>query len=455
MQNPSHTYSSPGTYNVHLSAITNNNCIGNITIPYTVYALPIQAINNITLDCNTSTGIFAATGGATYSWSTPSGGSSLQNINVDYTSLAGDYVVTVTAANGCEVVDSSILYVDTIVPVSDAGLDSVLTCTALIIDLNGINSSQGNEFAYSWDTSDGNITQGTTTTTPTVDHEGTYYLTVLNTTNHCLALDTVIIGIDTIHPIADAGVDSIVTCNVPEINLSGSGSSIGNYSYHWTTVDGMIIGEDTVINPLTNAGGIYVLTVTNNYNGCSATDNVFIDEDITANVEILSASNMVDSILGIAPQEVDFSWVGDEGTVVWDFGDNNTGTDSSIVHTYNLRGNYTAIIILTDTEGCVAYDTVYVDIDGREIIFPNIFTPNGDGQNDLFTFRGERIKTFECSIFSRWGELVYSWDAPVGGWDGRSFAGKEMPSGEYFYILKAIDRNDKAMEKTGTIMLMK
>ncbi|MCT4581299.1 MAG: gliding motility-associated C-terminal domain-containing protein [Flavobacteriales bacterium] len=449
---------SPSTTTTYTLTTTGaNGCTNSDAVTITVdqnYPI-VPPINDITLDCNTSSGTFSASGGNTYSWSTPTGGGSAQSLSVDYTNLAGAYVVTVTAANGCEVVDSSNLYVDTIVPTAHAGLDSVLTCTALVIDLNGNNSSTGNDYTYNWNTTNGNITQGTTTTTPTINQEGTYLLTVLDTINHCWKTDSVVIGIDTIHPVANAGVDSIITCNIPEINLSGIGSSSGNFSYQWVTTDGSIVNSATTTTPLINAGGTYLLTVTNNYNGCSSSDQVFIDEDITANVEILASSIQIDSIFGIAPHVVDFSWVGDEGSVSWDFGDNNYSTDSSITHSYDLRGNYTAIIVLTDTEGCVAYDTVYVDIDGREIIFPNVFTPNGDGQNDIFTFRGERIKTFECSIYNRWGQVVYSWDAPVGGWDGRSFAGKELPAGQYFYILKAIDRDDQSIEQTGTIMLMK
>lgn len=440
-----------------LTTTGTNGCTDSDDITITVdedYPI-VPTIADVHLDCNTNTGTFSASGGATYSWNTPTGNLNTPVINIDHTNLIGNYIITVTAANGCQVIDSSILYIDTILPISNAGIDSVITCDHPWFNLNGNNSSNGNEYNYSWLTNNGIISQGNTTTTPTINKEGMYYLTVLNTNNNCWTTDSVWVGLDTIHPIAFAGSDSIVTCNVPEINLSGQGSSLGDFSYLWTSTNGNIISGDTTLTPLINSGGNYLITVTNNYNGCSTSSPVYINEDITANVEILASSNIIDSIFGIAPHSVDYSWIGDNGTVIWSFGDNNTSTDSSLTHIYNLRGNYTAFITLTDTEGCIAYDTIYVDIDGREIIFPNIFTPNGDSQNDVFTFRGERIKTFECSIFNRWGQKIYSWNAPVGGWDGRSFSGKELPTGEYFYILNAIDRDDKAIEKTGTIMLIR
>ena len=324
-----------------------------------------------------------------------------------------------------------------------------------MIDLNGGNSSSGSEFNYLWTTNDGVISQGNTTIAPTINKEGMYYLTVLNSNNNCLKLDSVWVGLDTVHPIANANLDSIITCNIPEINLSGQGSSMGDFSYVWNTNDGNIINGDTTLSPLINSGGTYEITVTNNYNGCFSSNLVWIDEDLTADVEILVSSINVDSIFGVVPYSVDYSWVGDNGSVVWDFEYGNSSTDSNLLHTYDLRGTYTVIITLTDSEGCIAYDTVYIDIDGREIIFPNVFTPNGDKQNDLFTFRAERIETFECLIFNRWGQKVYSWNAPVGGWDGRSFAGQKLPEGQYLYILNAVDRDGKVIEKTGKVMLLR
>lgn len=246
-----------------------------------------------------------------------------------------------------------------------------------------------------------------------------------------------------------------MTCLIPEINLDGSQSSSGNYSYLWNTQNGAIIENETTLTPTIGLGGYYYLTVSNNYNGCTTIDSVFISEDLTANVSILSSNVPVDSITGEPVLPVDFSWNGDDGTVEWFLGDNNFSTDSAFTHNYTLRGNYTAYIKLTDNEGCIAYDTVYVEIGARDIIFPNVFTPNGDGLNDLFSFRGEKIKTFECFIYNRWGQIIYQWDAPVGGWDGRSVAGKEHPNGTYYYTLKAIDNEDNEIEKTGSFMLMR
>ena len=446
----------PGEYIVNVTGA--NGCSLEDTTVLVINQTPPNASAgaDIIFNCTTTTGSFTATGGSSYSWVDPVGQITTNAIiNRVLGDDIGDYTVTITSPNGCTVTDVASLIVDTIVPVADAGIDTLLTCSHLNIDLNGTLSSNSSDMSYTWMTNDGNITQNGTTTSPTIDEVGMYYLTVLNTVNNCFKIDSVNITIDTIRPIAIAGVDTIVSCNIPIIDLLGLGSSTGNFSYLWETTDGNIVANGNAINTTVDAGGNYQLTVTNNYNGCTNSDNTFVAEDLTATIDILSSDVSIEEIDGVAAHDVEYSWDGDNGTVVWDFGDNNTSTDSSLIHTYNLRGEYTAHITLTDERGCIAQDSIVVRIDGRVIRFPNVFTPNNDGINDLFTFRAETVTSFDCSIYNRWGQLVYSWKASSGGWDGRTLAGKEAPVGEYYYILHAVDRDDTVIEQKGTLALKK
>ena len=446
----------PGEYIVNVTGA--NGCSLEDTTVLILNQTPpnANAGADITFNCTTNSGSFVATGGTSYSWLHPSGQTTTNStINRILGDDIGDYTVTITSPNGCTVTDTASLTVDTIVPVSNAGIDTLLTCSHMNIDLNGTLSSNSSDIDYTWQTNNGNIVQNGTTTTPTINQVGLYYLTVLNTINNCFKIDSVQITIDTISPISMAGIDTIISCNIPVIELLGSGSSTGNFSYAWTTSDGNISTNGNTISPTIDAGGNYQLTVTNNYNGCTSNDFTFVAEDLTAVIDILSSDISIEEIEGIAAHDVEYSWVGDNGDVVWSFGDNNTSTDSSLTHTYNLRGEYVAYIQLTDERGCIAYDSITIKIDGRVIRFPNVFSPNNDGVNDLFTFRAETVVSFDCSIFNRWGQLVYSWNASSGGWDGRTLAGKEAPVGEYYYILHAVDRDSTKIEQKGILALKK
>jgi len=78
---------------------------------------------------------------------------------------------------------------------------------------------------------------------------------------------------------------------------------------------------------------------------------------------------------------------------------------------------------------------------------PNVFTPNSDGTNDLFTF--DLVEAAEIQIFNRWGNVVYISDT-VFEWDGKS-NGSECPEGVYFYRIKT--KGDYTM--SGFISLMR
>ncbi len=72
---------------------------------------------------------------------------------------------------------------------------------------------------------------------------------------------------------------------------------------------------------------------------------------------------------------------------------------------------------------------------------PNAFTPNGDGQNDLFVPTEYCfIESVEFQVFNRWGQLVFETNDPLLNWNGENLRGDELPSGTYFYRGKVFER---------------
>lgn len=82
-------------------------------------------------------------------------------------------------------------------------------------------------------------------------------------------------------------------------------------------------------------------------------------------------------------------------------------------------------------------NTFKVTITPSALKFPNAFSPNGDGTNDVFraTQEGDSkpqsLLSFEAIIFNRWGQKLYSWTNPEEGWDG-TYNGKVVKDGVYF-----------------------
>lgn len=70
--------------------------------------------------------------------------------------------------------------------------------------------------------------------------------------------------------------------------------------------------------------------------------------------------------------------------------------------------------------------------------FPNAFSPNGDNLNDIYRAKKgyQSIVEFHAMIFNRWGQKIYEWFDPAGGWDG-THNGKDVKQGVYFMLCKA------------------
>lgn len=107
-------------------------------------------------------------------------------------------------------------------------------------------------------------------------------------------------------------------------------------------------------------------------------------------------------------------------------------------------GTTTYTLTVTDADGCSASDEVVVEVEKtRPLYAPNIFSPNDDGFNDIFSLAGNPFSVAnisELNIYDRWGNLVYigrdlSPTDASSGWDGR-VNGKVLGSGVYLWFAK-------------------
>jgi gliding motility-associated-like protein len=101
-------------------------------------------------------------------------------------------------------------------------------------------------------------------------------------------------------------------------------------------------------------------------------------------------------------------------------------------------GTTTYTVFVTDANGCVGSDTMNLVV-VPAIKFPNGFTPNGDGVNDVWQI--DNIYLFpdcQVEVYNRWGELLFNSIGYNPPWDGR-FEGKDVPVGTYYYIIKLND----------------
>ena len=119
------------------------------------------------------------------------------------------------------------------------------------------------------------------------------------------------------------------------------------------------------------------------------------------------------------------------------------------------QGDYLVTVSMQNgTSTCFGTATLHVDILPQEPVFiPNTFSPNGDGNNDIFLVYGQDIRTVDLKVFNRWGELVFESDNQFNGWDGTYKSVLQNPA-VFTYVANITFLNNKKIQKKGSITLL-
>lgn len=124
---------------------------------------------------------------------------------------------------------------------------------------------------------------------------------------------------------------------------------------------------------------------------------------------------------------------------LWDFGDGETSTLPRPTHEFTF-GEPVSVQLTTTHQGGTSFTfeknfTTQEQLEFASITLPNVFTPNGDGRNDLFgPMTDHRLgPCAELIVFNRYGQRVFDSAGTALSWDGRTFAGEPASDGVYFY----------------------
>ena len=124
-----------------------------------------------------------------------------------------------------------------------------------------------------------------------------------------------------------------------------------------------------------------------------------------------------------------------------------------IVTPYAPQMTYTVNIVYNDHCKIDAAVVVHMN-DNPDIFIPNVFTPNGDGNNDIFYVYGANIKQFNIKVFNRWGEKVFESNDQQTGWDGR-FKGVKQDPNVYVYEAYMVLLDNTTFHKNGSVTLVR
>ncbi|MFT5778366.1 MAG: gliding motility-associated-like protein, partial [Crocinitomicaceae bacterium] len=138
---------------------------------------------------------------------------------------------------------------------------------------------------------------------------------------------------------------------------------------------------------------------------------------------------------------------------LWDFGDNNGSNVQDPIHGYADGGDYEIFLIVTDANGCEDTVSKFITI-ALPPALPTGFTPNGDGENDVFIIRGGPFKTVDFKVYNQWGELIYNSNDAAEGWDG-TYQGEPALLGVYTWTYVIELANNKVLRESGDVTLMR
>lgn len=442
------SFTAPGIYTC---VITNtvNNCFTNLPqvavgTDTTAPSVSITPTSSITCGLNTVTIIATANpSSSTYTWSGTGISGSVNNSSITVNS-AGTFSASVTnPLNGCvNNTVSATVGTDTVVPSLSVNVTStVITCSTAGSTLSATPSGA------TW-----TIPGGSSATNPlTVTAAGDYTATIIDPTNSC-PHDTVITITDNIiPPDANAGAATVMPCNSLLTTLTGTSTTTDPVSYSWAGPNaGSITSATNIATPTITDTGVYTLTVTNLVTGCTATSTINVSTDnVTANFT-------ADPMLGEIPLTVTFTNTSSGATSYsWNFGNGQSSTLTDPNTIFTNAGTYTVTLVAYSGACSDTISKTIVAEDGFTIEIPNVFTPNGDGANDLFHIKTTGVKSAEGLIYNRWGQLLYSWDALNTSWDGKAANGEGCPDATYYYLIKVIDKKDKEHVAPGYVLLIR
>jgi len=398
----------------------------------------------------TNTGIWTSLGTGAFTPNDSSLTAYYQPSALDISNGSVQILLTSTHNKDCSAVKDTVNISFKTSPIANFNTTNV--CANNLSVFNDLSSSSsGSITSWYWDFGDN---QNTTTTNANhlYSSAGTYTVShVVNNTNGCT--DTVRKTVDIYFlPQAQFYLNPACVGNSTQFTDSSKTLSGTIDNWLWNFGDGQ---TSTFQNPSHGFSSPVAYTVslvvTSSY-GCKDTIQKTVavvpgpnaDFSINPNpVEALEAANFTD--LSTGPNSI-VNWY-------WAFGDSTAANTQNTQHIYTDQGDYSVLLVVKDMNGCI--DSARKDI--TIILLPDVptaFSPNGDGQNDLFLVRGGPFKDINVRIYNNWGQLIFETNDQLEGWNG-TFNGTEQPVGVFVWVVEVEMFNGKKIKKTGDVTLLR
>ncbi len=485
-ENPAHTYADGGTYTVTLTVTTAGGCSATYELEITMTdVIELELIfNDPTCFGFTDGSVTVSTlgGGDDLTYEITDADDNLlneDNSNTANTLGEGWYYINVSDGSSCSGIDSVYLAqpgeLDIEIDLFDPLCFGDETGVAVVTDVINYTGSD-DMISYIWNPNPGG-NSGIGEDSTWAMGAGDYTVTI-NDENGCSKVFDFTITEPTEMTFPEFGFEHAF-CRLHEYQ-NGNGVVFGSanggtpgYTYVWKNLDN---GEESInstwggLNP-----GNYELTATD-ANGCILQEALYLDSLNPIAAFTVNSDQLNADCQGTATIEVEFvnessnyanpNDPGADTTFLWSLDNPNAGWQVShdvfevfdTIYTPQGQTYYVDVcLIALNKNGCAdtacKVITVYEPISFDDV---NIFSPNGDGINDEFTFefKAASIAEFTCVIVNRWGIVVHEMNDINDGWDGTDKNGDPCTAGVYFYKYVAKADNSTDLVGQGSLQIV-
>lgn len=347
------------------------------------------------------------------------------------------FMYTVEGTGPCESESSEVQIEIQAPPVADAGDDAMLNCDLLVVEI-GSETVDGN--TYSWTEVKGETVLDETTSSLSVDVEGTYVVEVMDL-NQCVDTDTVIVTVNTDFPeVVTEGADPF--CADETTGSIVAIATAGNGPYEFSIDNGATWTDDNSFMNL--PAGTYTVLV-QDQNECTGEVQIELENptDFIADIgSSIFGANISDTLITLEITG------GAENlqAAIWTVNDSIVCEGPQCLsYSVNAEQDTEVCVVATSLNGCIDSTCITVRSLDLDLSYTgNVFTPNDDGNNDVFYIQGgDDIEVVNyMRVYNRWGELVFNQESfPANaiefGWDGK-FKGKRLNPGVFVYTYEVV-----------------
>ncbi len=355
-----------------------------------------------------------------YAWNTGSSNDTLFNL------AANLYTVSVTDANGCSISDTASITQPLAIVISTEVMDA--SCEGKSDGSISVTSTFGTApYTYVWAGSG---------TGPQARNlaKGSYYLTVTDANGCSKSSEVMVNEFPAVNAAAEVQHIGCKPGTDGQIHLTPAGGK-APYRYTWSN-------GNTTNAISTTQGGNFSVTVTDR-NGCAYDTTFTIQAATGITINTIPAKTIK---LG---ESVALTTTGSSQNITtwnWTPTYSEAGLDCDNCQNPNAEPTKTTTYHVTaiDDRGCEAHDTVTLTvIPDHSFYVPNLFSPNGDGENDFFSFYGnvDGVAKFNVMIFNRWGEKIFDSNDPKFKWDG-TYKNVMQDPGVYVYVITLVFKDN-------------